>query len=121
MAGSRREYLAADKLKIYRTVKLSSVMVIVGETNRNKLGTLKRSSSGEGPDKVPPQKIIDFESGRKALEKARLEKEQSCAKLVERIRLPRLSSDLLEFWLTMAIFFALLLGLGVALIGSWRF
>jgi hypothetical protein len=25
MAGSRREYLAADKLKIYDTVKLSSV------------------------------------------------------------------------------------------------
>jgi hypothetical protein len=41
---------------------------------------------------------------------------------VERIRLPgRLSGDWLEFSLTMAIFFELLLGLYVGLIGSWRF
>jgi hypothetical protein len=33
----------------------------------------------------------------------------------------RLSGDWLEFSLTMAIFFALLLGLYVGLIGSWRF
>jgi hypothetical protein len=40
-----------------------------------------------------------------------MKEEQSRARLVERIRLLRLSGDLLEFSLTMAIFFALLLGL----------
>ena len=96
-------------------------MVIVGETNRNKLANAERSASREGPDKLPSHKVIDFESGRKALEKGRLKEEQSRARLVERIRLPRLSGDLLEFLLTMAMFFALLLGLYVGLIGSWRF
>jgi len=62
-----------------------------------------------------------FESGRKTLEKSPLKEEQSRARLVERIRLPRLSGDLCEFSLTMTIFFALLLGLYVGLIGSWRF
>jgi hypothetical protein len=74
-----------------------------------------------GPDKLLSHKVIDFESGRKALEKGPLKEEQSRARLVERIRLPSLSGDLLEFSLTMAIFFALLLGLYVGLIGSWRF
>jgi hypothetical protein len=77
------------------------------------------TGSGEGPDKVSPQKIIDFESGRKALEKARLEKEQSCARLVERSRFRgRLPDDWLEFLLTLTLFFALLLGLYVGLIAS---
>jgi hypothetical protein len=96
-------------------------MVFVGETNRNKLANAERSASREGPDKLPSHKVIDFEAGRKALEKGRIKEEQSRARLVERIRLPRLSSDLLEFLLTMAMFFALLLGLYVGLIGSWRF
>ena len=96
-------------------------MVIIDRTNRNKLANAEGSASGDGPDDVPSQKIVDFESGRKALEKGALE-EQSRARLVERIRLPgRLSGDWLEFSLTMAIFFALLLGLYVGLIGSWRF
>jgi hypothetical protein len=98
------------------------VMVIIDRTNRNKLANAEGSASGDGPDDVPSQKIVDFESGRKALEKGALDEEQSRARLVERIRLPgRLSGDWLEFSLTMAIFFALLLGLYVGLIGSWRF
>jgi hypothetical protein len=96
-------------------------MVIVGKTNRNKLANAERSASGERPDKLPSHKVIDFDAGRKALEKGRLKEEQSRASLVERIRLPRLSGDLLAFLLTMALFFALLLGLYVGLIGSWRF
>ena len=96
-------------------------MEIVGETNRNKFANAERSASGEGPDKLLSHKVIDFEAGRKALEKDRLKEEQSRARLVKRIRLPRLSGDLLDFALTMALFFALLLGLYVGLIGSWRF
>jgi hypothetical protein len=96
-------------------------MVIIDKTNRNKLANAERSASGERPDEIPSQKVVDFESGRKALEKGHLKEEQSRARLVERIRLPRLSGDWLEFSLTMAMFFALLLGLYVGLIGSWRF
>jgi hypothetical protein len=96
-------------------------MVIMDTTNRNKLANAERFTLGEGPDKLPSHKVIDFEAGRKALEKGRLKEEQSRARLVERIRLPRLSGDLLEFSLTMALFFALLLGLYVGLIGSWGF
>jgi hypothetical protein len=93
-------------------------MVIVEEANRNKLASAERCASGEGPDKLPSHKVIDFKAGRKALENGRLKEEQSRARLAERVRLPTLSGDLLEFALTMAIFFALLFGLYVGLIGS---
>jgi len=55
-------------------------MEIVGETNRNKLANAERSTSGEGPDKLPSHhKVIDFEAGRKALEKGRLKgRAKSC-------------------------------------------
>jgi hypothetical protein len=63
-------------------------MVFVEETDRNKLGNAERSASGEGPCKLPSHKVIDFESGRKALEKSLLKEEQSRATLMEHIRLP---------------------------------
>jgi hypothetical protein len=91
------------------------------ERNGNMLKNPERRTLRDVPDEVPTQRIINFESGRKALEKGPLKEEQSRARRVERIRLPRLSGDWLEFSLTMAIFFALLLGLYVGLIGSWRF
>ena len=97
-------------------------MVIIDETNRNKRGNPERSDSEEDPDELPPQKIIDFESERRTLEKAWLENEQIRARLLElrgsRWRLP---ADWLEFLLTIAMFFALLLGFYVGLIGSFRF
>jgi hypothetical protein len=66
--------------------------------------------------------VIDFEAGRKALEKSLLKEEQNRARLVERIRLPGgLPDDRFELLITMALFFALLVGLYVGLIGSWRF
>jgi hypothetical protein len=96
-------------------------MVIIEERNRNKLGNPERPDSGKGTDEMP-QKIVDFELGRKTLENAWLEKEQIRARLVERCRLPgRLPDDWLEFSLTIAMFFALLLGFYVGLIGSFRF
>jgi hypothetical protein len=92
------------------------------ETNRNMLKNPERRTLRDVPDEVPTQRIINFESGRKALEKGPLKEEQSRARLVERSPLQgRLPEDWLEFLLRIALFFALLLGLYVGLIGSWRF
>ena len=94
-------------------------MVIIRETNKNRLGNRERRRA---PREVSTPKIIDFELGRKALEKGALAEEQSRARLAERIRLPEgLPDDWSELLLTMAMFFALLLGLYVGLIDSWRF
>jgi hypothetical protein len=48
-------------------------MVIIDRTNRNKLANAEGSASGDGPDDVPSQKIVDFESSRKAWEKGALD------------------------------------------------
>ena len=97
-------------------------MVIIKETNKNRLGNRERRRACEVFKEVSTPKIIDFELGRKALEKSALEEEQSRARLMERIRLPgELPDDWFELLLTMAMFFALLLGLYVGLIDSWRF
>jgi len=71
---------------------------------------------------VSTPKIIDFELGRKALEKDALEEEQSRARLKERICLPGgLPDHWFELLLTMAMFFPLLLGLYPGLIGRGCF
>ena len=90
------------------------------ETNRNMLKNPERRTLRDVPDEVPTQRIINFESGRKALEKGPLKEEQSRARLVERSPLHgRLPEDWLEFLLRIALFFALLLGLYGALIGRF--
>ena len=95
-------------------------MVIIKEKSKNKLGNRERRRVREIFKEVSTP-IIDFELGRKALEKGALEEEQSRARLRERIRLPGgLPDQWLELVLTMAMFFALLLGLYVGLIDSWR-
>ena len=97
-------------------------MVIIKETSKNKLGNRERRRVREIFKEVSTPKIIDFELGRKALEKDALEEEQSRARLMDRIRLPGgLPDDRFELVLTIAMFFALLLGLYVGLIDSWRF
>jgi hypothetical protein len=97
-------------------------MVIIKETSKNKLENRERRRVREIFKEVSTPKIIDFELGRKALEKDALEEEQSRARLKERICLPGgLPDHWFELLLTMAMFFALLLGLYVALIDSWRF
>jgi hypothetical protein len=45
------------------------------EANRNELNCLDRRTLRDVSDEVPAQTIINFESGRKALEKAWLEEE----------------------------------------------
>jgi hypothetical protein len=98
------------------------LMVIIKETSKNKLGNRERRRVREIFKEVSTPKIIHFELGRKALEKDALEEEQSRARLKERICLPGgLPDHWFELLLTMAMFFALLLGLYVALIDSWRF
>ena len=92
-------------------------MALIEKTNNDKTANFELRGLGQA-DEVPTQRIINFESGRKALEKAWFEEEQSRAMLVERTRLPRrLPEDWLEFLLTMALFFAVLLGLYVGFIG----
>ena len=87
-------------------------MVIIRETNQNTLGNRQQQRGREVFKEVSTPKIIDFELGRKALEKGALEEEQSRARLMERIRLPGgLPDRWFELVLTMAMFFALLLGL----------
>ena len=70
------------------------------------------------PETVLTSKIINFEQGRKVLQKGALGRTESCAVDKEH-SLPRgLPYDRSELLLTMAILFALLLGLYVGLLGS---
>jgi hypothetical protein len=63
-------------------------MVIIKESNKNNLENRERRRAHEVFKEISTPKIIDFELGRKALEKGALEERQSRARLMERIRLP---------------------------------
>ena len=94
-------------------------MAIIEETDKSKRGERERWMAPEVSKAVWTPKIINFEQGRKALEKRALEEEQSRVRLIKSIRLPGgLPYDWSELLLTMAMLFALLLGLYVGLIGS---
>jgi hypothetical protein len=94
-------------------------MVIIEGTDKCKRGERERWMAPEISRSVLTRKIINFEQGRKALEKDALEEEQSRVRLIKSIRLPgSLPYDWSELLLTMAMLFALLLGLYVGLIGS---
>jgi hypothetical protein len=90
-------------------------MVIIGSTDKNKRGERERSMA---PEAVLTSKIINFEQGRKALEKDALGRAESCEVDKEHSFAGGLPYDRSELLLTMAILFALLLGLYVGLIGS---
>jgi hypothetical protein len=97
-------------------------MRVIEETKKSQLQNSERRGVEKIDDKFPTQTIISFESGRKALERARLEEGQRRVALMECSRLPcRLPEDWLEFVLTMILFFALLFGLYVGLVGPWQF
>jgi hypothetical protein len=97
-------------------------MTIIDEKNKHKVKNPEPPNSGGGFTEVSPQKIIDFELGRKTLEKAGAEKAQTSARLAECSRSAgRLHDDWLEFLLTIGMFFALLLGLYAGLVEVWRF
>jgi hypothetical protein len=94
-------------------------MVNNEEIYGNNLGGPERHDSEEGIDQVSPPKIIYLESGRKTLEKARLENEEDIARLLDHSRLTvRLADNRIEFLVTMVMFFALLVELYVGLIRS---
>ena len=96
--------------------------MIIEEANKRKLQDCEPHNFGEVFEKHPTRNIIDFESGRKALEKVGFDDEQNRVGLMERIGIPsRLPVDWLEFLLTVVFFVVLLLGLVGGVIASWRF
>jgi hypothetical protein len=92
-------------------------MVIIGGTDKSKREEQERWMAPEAYKAFLTPKIINFEQGRKALEKGALEEEQNRVRLIKSIPVG-LPYDWLELLLTMAMLFALLLGLYVGLIGS---
>lgn len=93
-------------------------MVIIEEIDRNKPGHPEPSDSGNGMDKVLPQKIIDFDSGSQNAGEDLVREREECSQAHGASSFTvRLPDDRTEFLLTIAISFALLLGFYVGLIG----
>jgi hypothetical protein len=96
--------------------------MIIEEANENKRQDCELHSRGEIFEKDPTRNIIDFESGREALEKGSFDDGQNRVKLVECSRLhSSLPYDWLEFLLAIMFFVGLLLALVGGLIALWRF
>jgi hypothetical protein len=96
--------------------------MIIEEANKSKLQDCELGSLGEVLAKDPTRKIIDFESGRKALEKNGFDDDQNRVKLMKRSRVPsRLPEDWPEFLLTVVLFVGLLSGLVGEVIASSPF
>ena len=97
-------------------------MVIIEGTDKSQRGERERFIAPQASKAILTPKIINFKHGRKALEKRALEEERSRVRLIKSIRLPEsLPYDWSELLLTMAMLFALLLGVYVGLMGSQRF
>ncbi len=95
--------------------------MIIEEASKRKLQDCELRNFGEVFEN-PTRNIIDFESGRKALEKVDFDDEQNRVRLMERSGVPsRLPEDWLQFLMTVVFFVALLLGLVGGVIASWRF
>ena len=96
--------------------------MIIEEANKRKLQDCELRNFGVVFEKQPTRNIIDFESGRKALEKVDCDDEQNRMGLMERSGVPsRLPEDWLEFLMTVVLFVMLLLGLVGGVVASWRF
>jgi hypothetical protein len=92
-------------------------MVTIEEADKSKRGEREQLIGSASLDGILNPKIINFELGRKALEKG--VGEQNLRRLIKGIRFPGSGPyDWSELLLTMAMLFALLLGLYVGLIGS---
>ena len=95
--------------------------MIIEEASKRKLQDCELRNFGEVFEN-PTRNIIDFESGRKALEKVDFDDEQNRVRLLKRSGVPsRLPEDCLQFLMTVVFFVALLLGLVGGVIASWRF
>jgi hypothetical protein len=95
--------------------------MIMEEANKSKAQDCELRSLGEVFEKDPTQNIIDFESGRRALQGDRLGDEQSRVRLMQRSRVAsRLPEDWLEFLLTFVLFAGSLVGVVGEFYASWR-
>ena len=96
--------------------------MIIEEASKRKLQDCELRNFRVIFEKHPTRNIIDFESGRKALEKVDCDDEQNRMGLMERSGVPsRLPEDWLEFLMTVVFFVILLLGLVGGVVASWRF
>jgi hypothetical protein len=96
--------------------------MIIERANKRKLQDGDPRNFGGVLEEHPTRNIIDFESGRKALEKVDLDDQQNRMGPMERIGAPsRLPEDRLEFLMTVVFFVLLLLGLVGGVVASWRF
>jgi hypothetical protein len=97
-------------------------IMIFEEANKRKLQDCGLRNFGEVFQKHPTRNIIDFESGRKTLEKVDFDDKQNRVRLMQRSGVPsKLPEDRLEFLLTVIFFVVLLLGLVGGVVASWRF
>ena len=95
---------------------------MIEEANKKRLRDDQVASLTEVFAKDPARNIIDFESGRRALENHSLNDEQNRVRRVERNRLScRLPYDWLELLLVIVLLAGSLLSLVGGLIASWRF
>jgi hypothetical protein len=93
-------------------------MVISEERNRRNLRKSRLRSSDEVLGEDTNRRIINFESARRALEWAEVQKGQRPVALMDYTLLKEsLSEDWLELLLTMALSLAALLGLYVGFLG----
>ena len=91
------------------------------EANKSRPQDCGLRSVREDFEKDPTRNIIDFESGRRALEKNSFDDEQNRVRLMVRSRIPsRLPEDWLELLLTLVLFSGLLSGLAGGVIAAWR-
>ena len=95
--------------------------MIIKEANKSKPQDCELRSLGEVYEKDPARNIIDFESGRRALQEDGFADEQNRVRLMERSRIPsRLPGDWLEFLLTLVLFAGSLVGVVGEVYASWR-
>jgi hypothetical protein len=95
--------------------------MIIEEANKSKPQDCGLRSLGEVFEKDPTRNIIDFESGRRALQADGFADEQNRVRLMQRSRLPsRLPGDWLEFLLTFVLLAGSLVGVVGEVYASWR-
>jgi hypothetical protein len=95
--------------------------MITEEANKSRPQDCELRSLGEVFEKGPTRNIIDFESGRRALEGNGFADEQNRVRLMEPSRVSsRLPGDWLEFLLTFVLFAGSLVGVIGEVYASWR-
>jgi hypothetical protein len=95
--------------------------MIIEAANKSKPQDCELRGLGEVFEKDSTRNIIDFESGRRALQKDGFADEQNRVRLMRSSRVPsRLPEDWLEFLLTFVLFAGSLVGVVGEVYASWR-